>query len=135
MYRILDFAQGEILVDGHSVKKEELFCKSVMAYIPDNPDLFDYLTGIKYLNFVADVYGVSSEKRNELISLYSKNLGITADLDSPIGTYSHGMKQKLAIIAAWIHEPKLIIMVQKLQLHQIFCLYMKMLCLKVLIGG
>ncbi len=107
---ILSFDDGNIYIDGMSVKEKPIECKKITAYIPDNPDLYDYLTGIKYLDFVADVYGVSSEKRNELISLYAKNLGITADLASPIGTYSHGMKQKLAIIAAWIHEPKLIIM-------------------------
>jgi ABC-2 type transport system ATP-binding protein len=107
---ILSFDAGHIYIDGMSVNEKPIECKKITAYIPDNPDLYDYLTGIKYLNFVTDVYGVSSEKRNELISLYAKNLGITADLDSPIGTYSHGMKQKLAIIAAWIHEPKLIIM-------------------------
>lgn len=107
---ILSFDEGNIYINGMSVREKPIECKKITAYIPDNPDLYDYLTGIKYLDFVADVYGVSSEKRNDLISLYSKNLGITADLASPIGTYSHGMKQKLAIIAAWIHEPKLIIM-------------------------
>ena len=107
---ILSFDEGNIYINGMSVREKPIECKKITAYIPENPDLYDYLTGIKYLDFVADVYGVSSEKRNDLISLYSKNLGITADLASPIGTYSHGMKQKLAIIAAWIHEPKLIIM-------------------------
>ncbi len=107
---ILSFDNGNIFIDGMSVLDKPLECKKITAYIPDNPDLYDYLSGIKYLNFVADVYGVNSEKRNELIGLYSKKFEIAADLASPIGTYSHGMKQKLAIIAAWLHEPKLIIM-------------------------
>lgn len=107
---ILSFDKGNIYIDGMSVRDNPLECKRITAYIPDNPDLYDYLTGIKYLNFVADVYGVSSESRNELIKSYSDKFEITADLASPIGTYSHGMKQKLAIIAAWIHSPKLIIM-------------------------
>ncbi len=107
---ILSFDKGNIYIDGMSVRDNPLECKRITAYIPDNPDLYDYLTGIKYLNFVADVYGVSTESRNELIKNYSDKFEITADLASPIGTYSHGMKQKLAIIAAWIHSPKLIIM-------------------------
>lgn len=107
---ILSFDNGNIYIDGMSVKDKPIECKRITAYIPDNPDLYDYLSGIKYLNFVADVYGVNAEKRNELIGLYSKKFEIAADLASPIGTYSHGMKQKLAIIAAWLHEPKLIIM-------------------------
>lgn len=106
---ILSF-KGNIYIDGMSVRDNPIECKKITAYIPDNPDLYDYLTGIKYLNFVADVYGVSTESRNELIKSYSDKFEITADLASPIGTYSHGMKQKLAIIAAWIHSPKLIIM-------------------------
>ena len=107
---ILSFDNGNVYIDGTSVLDNPIECKKITAYIPDNPDLYDYLTGIKYLNFVADVYGVSSEKRNQLINLYSDKFEIKADLASPIGTYSHGMKQKLAIIAAWLHEPKLIIM-------------------------
>lgn len=107
---ILSFDEGEILVDGMSIKERPLDCKRVMAYIPDNPDLYSYLTGARYLDFVADVYGVSAAKRAELIKKYADALGITKDLGSPIGAYSHGMKQKLAIIAAWIHSPKLIIM-------------------------
>lgn len=107
---ILSFDRGNIYINGMSVKEMPIECKKITAYIPDNPDLYDYLTGIKYLNFVADVYGVSTERRNELIKKYSYMFEITADLASPIGTYSHGMKQKLAIIAAWIHSPKLIIM-------------------------
>ena len=107
---ILSFDEGDILIDGMSIKERPLDCKRVTAYIPDNPELYSYLTGAKYLAFVADVYGVSQEKRSELISTYAEKFGITADLGSLIGTYSHGMKQKLAIIAAWIHSPKLIIM-------------------------
>lgn len=107
---ILSFDEGNIYISGMSVRDNPIECKRISAYIPDNPDLYDYLTGIKYLNFVADVYGVSAESRNELIKSYSDKFEITADLASPIGTYSHGMKQKLAIIAAWIHNPKLIIM-------------------------
>ena len=107
---ILSFDEGNIYIGGMSVRDNPIECKRITAYIPDNPDLYDYLTGIKYLNFVADVYGVSSESRNALIKNYSDKFEITADLASPIGTYSHGMKQKLAIIAAWIHSPKLIIM-------------------------
>lgn len=107
---ILSFDRGNIYINGMSVKEMPIECKKITAYIPDNPDLYDYLTGIKYLNFVADVYGVSTESRNKLIKDYSDKFEITADLASLIGTYSHGMKQKLAIIAAWIHSPKLIIM-------------------------
>jgi len=107
---ILKFDEGEILIDGHSIKKEPLICKKSFAYIPDNPDLYDYMSGIKYLNFVADIYGVSAEDRKERIVHYAELFGLTGDLGSPIAAYSHGMKQKLAIISAWIHEPKLIIM-------------------------
>ena len=107
---ILSFDEGDILVDGMSIKERPLDCKRVTAYIPDNPELYSYLTGAKYLAFVADVYGVSQEKRSELISTYAEKFEITADLGSPIGTCSHGMKQMLAIIAAWIHSPKVIIM-------------------------
>lgn len=107
---ILSFDEGEILIDDMSIKERPLDCKRVTAYIPDNPELYSYLTGAKYLDFVADVYGVSAQKRAELIKKYSDVFGITKDLGAPIGTYSHGMKQKLAIISAWLHSPKLIIM-------------------------
>ena len=107
---ILSFDEGEILIDGMSIKERPLDCKRVTAYIPDNPELYSYLTGAKYLDFVADVYGVNAQKRAELIKKYSDAFGITKDLGAPIGTYSHGMKQKLAVISAWIHSPKLIIM-------------------------
>jgi len=107
---ILSFDSGEILIDGISIKERPIDCKRIMAYIPDNPELYSYLSGAKYLEFVADVYGVSAQKRAELINKYSEAFGLTKDLGAPIGTYSHGMKQKLAIISAWLHSPKLIIM-------------------------
>ena len=107
---ILQFDQGEILIDGKSVQADPLACKRKIAYIPDNPDLYDYMTGIKYLNFIADVFGVSAEDRQARIRKYADLFELTADLAQPIAAYSHGMKQKLAIIAAWLHQPKLIIM-------------------------
>ena len=107
---ILQFDQGEILIDGKSIKTDPLSCKREIAYIPDNPDLYDYMTGIKYLNFIADVFGVSAEDRQTCIRKYADLFELTADLAQPIAAYSHGMKQKLAIIAAWLHQPKLIIM-------------------------
>ena len=106
---LIDFDSGEILVDGESVRINPMECKRKIAYIPDNPDLYDFLTGIKYLDFVADVFGVGGE-RNEKISDLADVFELTADLASPISTYSHGMKQKLAIISAFLHDPKLIIM-------------------------
>lgn len=107
---ILQFEFGEILIDGKSIVENPLECKREIAYIPDNPDLYDYMTGIKYLNFVSDIYGINEKDRNELIHKYSDIFEITGDLAQPIAAYSHGMKQKLAIISAWIHSPKLIIM-------------------------
>ncbi|MGM9974110.1 MAG: ABC transporter ATP-binding protein [Clostridiaceae bacterium] len=107
---ILQFDQGEILVDGMSIKDEPLKCKREIAYIPDNPDLYEFLSGIKYLNFIADIYGVSKEDREERIKKYSDLFELTEDLAQPVSAYSHGMKQKLAIIAALIHKPKLMIM-------------------------
>ncbi len=107
---ILDFDEGNIFVDGVSVKDDPLHCKSVMAYIPDNPDLYEFLTGIKYLNFIADIYGVSSEDRNARISSLADRFMLTDALGTRIGSYSHGMKQKLAIIAAFVHAPRLIMM-------------------------
>lgn len=106
---LLNFDEGDIFIDGISILENPLACKKLCAYIPDNPELYDYLTGIKYLNFVADVYEIGAE-RNELIKNYSDRLGLTENLASPIGSYSHGMKQKLAIISAWIHSPKFIMM-------------------------
>ena len=107
---ILQFDQGEILIDGKSIQTDPLACKREIAYIPDNPDLYDYMTGIKYLNFIADVFGVSAEDRQTRICKYADFFELTADLAQPIAAYSHGMKQKLAIIAAWLHQPKLIVM-------------------------
>lgn len=107
---VLDFTDGDILIDGHSVKKEPLECKRITAYIPDNPDLYENLTGIQYLNFIADIFGVDAETRKKRISEYADKLEITDALGDSISSYSHGMKQKVAIIAALIHEPKLMVM-------------------------
>ena len=107
---ILQFEQGEIYVDGKSVRTQPLECKRVIAYIPDNPDLYEYMTGIKYLNFIGDIFGVSAQARQERIRKYADLFELTADLAQPIAAYSHGMKQKLAIISAWLHAPRLIIM-------------------------
>ena len=107
---ILKFDEGEILINGKSIRTAPLDCKRDIAYIPDNPDLYDYMSGIKYLNFIADIFGVSADERKERIRKYSEIFELTADLAQPIAAYSHGMKQKLAIIAAWLHSPKLIIM-------------------------
>ena len=107
---IMNFDSGDIYIDGKSIKKDALACKKIMAYIPDNPDLYEYLTGIKYLNFICDVYGVDQEKRTERIKKYSDMFELSDSLGEVISAYSHGMKQKLAIIAALVHEPKLIIM-------------------------
>ncbi len=107
---ILPFDQGDIFVDGKSIRREPLACKREMAYIPDNPDLYEYMTGIKYLNFIADIYGVDPQTRGERIRKYADLFELTEDLGQAIAAYSHGMKQKLAIIAAWIHLPRLILM-------------------------
>ncbi len=107
---ILQFDEGEITIDGHSVKADPLACKRELAYIPDNPDLYDFMTGIKYLNFVADIFGVGAAERQERIRKYAEAFELTEDLAQPVAAYSHGMKQKLAITAAWLHQPKLIIM-------------------------
>ena len=107
---VLDFTEGEILIDGHSVKDETIECKKVTAYIPDNPDLYENLTGIQYLNFIADVFEISEGKRENEIKKYGDLFEITDSLGDLISSYSHGMKQKLAIISALIHEPKLIVM-------------------------
>ena len=107
---IMEFDQGNIYIDNKSIKEEPLACKKVMAYIPDNPDLYEYLTGIKYLNFIADVYGVRQAARTDRIKKYGDMFELTDSLGEPISAYSHGMKQKLAVISALIHEPKLIIM-------------------------
>ena len=107
---ILQFDAGEITIDGISIKENPLECKRRFAYIPDNPDLYDYMTGIKYLNFIADIFDVGANERQARIRKYADVFELTADLAQPIAAYSHGMKQKLAIIAAWLHEPKLILM-------------------------
>ena len=107
---ILPFDEGEIYVDGISVRENPLECKRRMAYIPDNPDLYEFLTGIKYLNFVADAFKVPKEKRKPLIEKYAGMLDLTKDLGQLVSSYSHGMKQKLAILSALIHEPKLMIL-------------------------
>ena len=107
---VLDFEDGEILIDGHSVKTEPIECKSVTAYIPDNPDLYESLTGIQYLNFIADVFGIPGGEREQRIQKYGDEFEITAALGNLISSYSHGMKQKLAIIGALIHAPKLMVL-------------------------
>ncbi len=107
---ILRFDSGEITIDGTSIKENPLECKRKLAYIPDNPDLYDFLSGIQYLNFIADVYGVPKAEREERIAKYADLFELTGDLAQPVSAYSHGMKQKLAVIAALIHTPKLMIM-------------------------
>ena len=107
---IQQFDSGEIRIGGHSIQTEPLACKRMLAYIPDNPDLYDFMTGIKYLNFIADIFSVGAQERQEHIRRYADLFELTGDLAQPIAAYSHGMKQKLAIIAAWIHQPKLILM-------------------------
>ena len=107
---VLEFEEGEIYIDGHSVKTEPLECKQLTAYIPDNPDLYENLTGIQYLNFVADVFGISADDREERIKKYADKLEITGALADQISSYSHGMKQKVAIVSALIHEPKLLVL-------------------------
>lgn len=107
---VMDFEEGEIFIDGHSVKNEPLECKKVTAYIPDNPDLYEHLTGIQYLNFIADVFKIDSENRASLIKKYADMFEITSSLGDPISSFSHGMKQKLAIISALLHNPKLLVL-------------------------
>jgi len=107
---ILNFEEGDILIDGLSIKEKPLECKKQMAYIPDNPDMYDFMTGIGYLNFIADIFDVPEEVRDELIDKYADAFEIKDNLGQLVSEYSHGMKQKLAIISAWIHEPKLVIM-------------------------
>ena len=107
---ILGFDKGKIFINGSSIMKNPVECKRQLAYIPDNPDLYDFMSGIKYLNFVADIFVVSSGERQEKIRKYADVFELTKDLAQPISSYSHGMKQKLAVISAWIHSPRLIIM-------------------------
>lgn len=106
---ILQFDAGEITIGGRSIRTDPIACKRELAYIPDNPDLYDYMTGIRYLNFIADIFGVSAEVRGQRIHDYAARFELTDDLAQPIASYSHGMKQKLAIISAWLHQPRLII--------------------------
>ena len=107
---ITGFESGEIRIDGHSVQEEPVLCKSLTAYIPDNPDLYEYLTGIQYLNFIADIFSVTPALREERIGKYAGSFQLTDALGDLISSYSHGMKQKLAIISALIHQPRLLIM-------------------------
>ena len=107
---ILPFDEGEITIGGLSLKSDPLICKRQMAYIPDNPDLYDFMTGIQFLNFIADIFAVPADVRQERIREYAGRFELTGDLAQPIAAYSHGMKQKLAIIAAWLHDPRLIVM-------------------------
>ncbi len=107
---ILPFTQGQIRVCGADIQKEPLTCKRQLAYIPDNPDLYDFMTGRKYLNFVADIFGIPAQDRRERIAKYAADFDLAEDLDQAIAAYSHGMKQKLALMAAWLHEPRLIVM-------------------------
>ena len=107
---ILNYDSGTITINGKDVKAEPIECKKITAYIPDNPDLYDYMTGIKYLNFIADIFGVGLDERKEKINKYADIFEIKKHKGQPISAFSHGMKQKLAIIAAWLHSPKLIIM-------------------------
>ena len=107
---ILQFDAGDIHIGGISIREDPLACKHMMAYIPDNPDLYEFMTGIKYLNFIADIFGVSADDRQARIRDYAARFELTDDLAQPIAAYSHGMKQKLAIISAWLHQPRLILM-------------------------
>ena len=107
---ILQFDEGEIKTGGVSVKEKPLECKKMLAYIPDNPDIYEFMTGIKYLNFVADIFGVGAKEREERIRKYADLFELTKDLAEPVSSYSHGMRQKLAVVSAWLHEPKLILM-------------------------
>ena len=107
---ILKYDAGTIMINGVNIRDDPVKCKRELAYIPDNPDLYDFMSGIKYLNFVADIFGIPADERREKIRKYADLFELTGDLAQPISAYSHGMKQKLAVIAAWIHSPKLIIM-------------------------
>ncbi|MCI6716304.1 MAG: ABC transporter ATP-binding protein [Bacilli bacterium] len=107
---ILPFTEGNIYIDGMSVKDNSIKCKQIIGYIPDNPDLYESLTGTAYLNFIADLFGVSKEKRKEIIDDYAKKFELIDDLNNYISSYSHGMKQKLALISAFVHEPKLLVL-------------------------
>lgn len=107
---VQEFTEGEMFINGHSVQKEPMRCKEVTAYIPDNPDLYEKMTGIQYLNFVADIFGISKEDREDRIKKYGDAFEITEYLGDLIASYSHGMKQKVAVISAVIHKPKLLVL-------------------------
>ena len=107
---ILQFDSGEILIDGKSIKASPIECKKMIAYIPDNPDLYEFMSGIKYLNFIADVFGIPADIRGQRIHKYSELFELTGDLGQPVSAYSHGMKQKLALISALLHDPKLMVL-------------------------
>ena len=107
---ILQFEEGTITIGGKNIREEPVACKRELAYIPDNPDLYDFMSGIKYLNFIADIFGIPAAERQEKIRKYADLFELTPDLAQPVSAYSHGMKQKLAVISAWIHDPKLIVM-------------------------
>ncbi|NMA93890.1 MAG: ABC transporter ATP-binding protein [Clostridiales bacterium] len=107
---IQNFDKGDIYISGSSIKEEPIRCKQQFAYIPDNPELYEFMTGSKYLNFVADIFGVSRPQRDEKIARYAENFNLAHELGNPIATYSRGMKQKLAVISAWMHDPALILM-------------------------
>ena len=107
---IQQFDSGRITIGGHSIQDDPIACKKMLAYIPDNPDLYEFMTGIQYLNFIADIFGAEESTRQERIRKYADLFELTTDLAQPVAAYSHGMKQKLAIISAWLHEPKLILM-------------------------
>ena len=104
---ILQFDAGKITIDGKDILAEPVECKKTLAYIPDNPDLYEFMSGIKYLNFIADIFGIPAAERQEKIRKYADLFELTGDLAQPISAYSHGMKQKLAVISAWLHDPKL----------------------------
>lgn len=107
---VLDFTEGDITVGGYSIRTDPVAAKRIMAFLPDNPDLYDFMTGIRYLNFIADVYGISSEERTKRIARYADAFALTKDLGGAIGGYSHGMKQKLALISAFLRQPRLLIL-------------------------
>ncbi len=107
---IQQFDTGKITIGGHSIQEDPIACKQMIAYIPDNPDIYEYMTGIKYLNFIGDIFGISAADQQARIRKYADLFELTGDLAQPVASYSHGMRQKLAIISAWIHEPRLILM-------------------------
>ena len=107
---VLDFAEGRIIIDGHDIRREPVAAKKVTAFLPDNPDLYEFMKGIDFLNFIADLYDISGQERTERIARYADAFGLTGNLGSPIGSYSHGMRQKLALISAFIRKPKLLIL-------------------------